>query len=364
MQAEPTVALVTPWASKGGIVTYSEWLKSHLEAIGIDIRPVAIENQSSPNPLAHMRLLNRVPEETDIIHVQYEAGLFGRLGLSGIGAPAFFARLRTQSRPVVTTLHEVHRRHPHRGMLGDAVLRFRDTVNERLALGASAATVVHSRHAKQVLRDRHGDDHRLERMLHPVDPTASRVNQQRAKADLSIVGPAALTFGWIEPKKQYETVVRALQDHPELTYLIAGEPRNARGRDHLEDTLKLAASLGVDDQVRHLGYVPEDEIGTVFGAADVVILPYDRVGQSGVMNIALAHRRPVIASALPAFEELREEFNCLITYRDSDEFEDALAALLSDQTRRDQLMERIRNYAERVTWDRFAERTRAIYSDL
>lgn len=364
MSDEIVVALVTPWESKGGIVSYAERLKGHLEDRDIEVRVVPIERRETANPLHHVRLVDRIPEEADLIHVQFEAGIFGRLGMSGIGAPAFFARLSRDSRPVVTTLHEVHRSHEHRGRLGNTLLKWRDAAIERLALRVSAATVVHTREAKQVLQERHGDGFRVERMLHPVESNAELIDQDRAKGELSLSGPVALTFGWVEPKKRYQEVVRVLDHFPDLTYVIAGEPRDAAGRSHLADTLALASDLGVEDRVQHRGYVPEDEVPLLFSAADVVVLPYDRVAQSGVVNDALAYHRPVITSKLPAFEELEAEFDCLLTYAGRDELRSVMHAILGEEFTRKQLEERASEYVDSVSWEAFAYRTHDLYREI
>ena len=86
--------------------------------------------------------------------------------------------------------------------------------------------------------------------------------------------------------------------------------------------------------------------------------------QSGVVNEALAYERPVVASALPAFEELEAEFDCLLTYERRDELQDRLQRALRDEETRTRLATRAREYVDAVSWDRFAERSLAIYASL
>ena len=325
------VALVTPWQRRGGVATYSERYACALEDNGARVTSIPIGATTSANPLAYVKLLDRVPEDADVIHVQFEAGLFGRLGVSGTGAPAFFLALDRQAVPAVVTLHEVHAAHPHQHTVADRVLRGRDTVLERLSLWAADATVVHTKAAADVLHDRHGDHDAVHRMLHPAEADADPVPANEAKRDLDLEVPVALTFGFVEEKKRCRA---------------------------------LAERLGVADRVRFLGYVEDRDVPTIFSAADVVVLPYERVTQSGVVNEALAYERPVVASALPAFEELEAEFDCLLTYEHRDGLQDRLQRALRDKETRTRLTAQAREYVDAVSWDRFAERSLVIYASL
>lgn len=362
--SEIHVALVTPWNQRGGIATYSEKFAAEFEKADIKTTIIQIENTESTNPFEFTELLTEIPSDTDVIHIQYEAGLFGNLGMSGIGAPAFFFALNRTDFPVVVTLHEVHAEHPHRDPVGDHLLQLRDTIIERLALRAADATVVHTSRAKEVLESRHGDHWRIERMLHPTDAGVDPIPTDRAKAELGVEGPVALTFGFVEEKKHYEEVISALPALPDLTYLIAGGFREGEGEAVLERVQDLAADLGITERVRYLGYVKESDIQVVFSAADVVVLPYERVSQSGVVNDALAYRRPVVASSLPAFEELREEYRCLRTYEDPSELPATLKAILSDESERERLHEATERYCDNVSWKSFAEESCQLYRDI
>lgn len=354
------VALVTPWETKGGIATYSDRLASSLRDNDVTVTPVPIEHPGTANPRRFNRILERVPSDADVVHVQFEAGVFGRLGVSGVCAPFFFRQLDRGAVPVVTTLHEVHAEHGHLNPAADHLLRVRDTILERCALRASGYVVVHTAAAERTLETRHGT-RRLVRLHHPVELDAEPLPQAEAKRRLGLGGPVFLTFGWVEPKKQYCDVVELLTEFQDATYLIAGEPRTEAGETALEEALSLAGDLDVDGRVRHLGYVDDSMVATVFSASDVVVLPYDRVSQSGVVNLALAYERPVVATALPAFEELDSEFGCLDTYTTRAELRDAVEAIRFDDAHRRRLERNARRYAETVTWDRFARKTLELY---
>lgn len=355
------VALVTPWNKKGGIFDYSERLIDALQDQGVTVTPVGIEDEATPNPRKFARILDDVPRDADVVHTQFEAGVFGRLGISGVAAPSYFRKAGKLSTPSVTTLHEVHETHPHLPLPGDLVLRLRDTIIERKALTSSDSVVVHTGHAVDVLRERHGNVDRVERLLHPVESDATPMPSDEAKDKLGCDGPLVLTFGWVQEKKRYEDVIESMKELPEVTYLIAGEPQSDADEAYLEEVLTRASNAGVADRVEHLGYVPESDVPVVFSAADVVVLPYNRVSQSGAVNFALAYRRPVVTSGLPAFDELRDEFGCLLTYDDPGELTEHVRAITSGGPIVDRLEEAAAEYTETITWDRFATKTIDIY---
>jgi len=66
---------------------------------------------------------------------------------------------------------------------------------------------------------------------------------------------------------------------------------------------KLALESGVADRCRWLNrFIPESEVADVFGAADLVLLTYNRNfrSASGVLNAAAWYRKPCLASSGPS----------------------------------------------------------------
>lgn len=64
----------------------------------------------------------------------------------------------------------------------------------------------------------------------------------------------------------------------------------------------------LDDYVTtRFEFIPDEEVEGYFESTDVVVLPYKRIYQSGVLLLAMSYGRPVLASSLPAFTEIIEE---------------------------------------------------------
>ena len=106
----------------------------------------------------------------------------------------------------------------------------------------------------------------------------------------------ALAFGGTRADKGCDLAIRALAHLPEHHHLLVAGPAETFGTEALRT---LALECGVGDRVHLvLDYIPEEEVGAYFAAADCVVLPYRRkfAGQSGPLFIAAALGLPVVAS--------------------------------------------------------------------
>lgn len=104
------------------------------------------------------------------------------------------------------------------------------------------------------------------------------------------------------------------------------------------DMPKLARDLGVSDQVKILGAVPDSVIDLLYDQCDIFCLP-SKTDKSGVneglpvaLIEAMAHGKPVIATRMSGIPELVEEF--LIEENNVDEIAAAIQLLMNDPERR------------------------------
>lgn len=108
-----------------------------------------------------------------------------------------------------------------------------------------------------------------------------------------------LSFGQIRDGKQLDKLIRALSRvSRRVKLLVAGRVESASQRDQAY-YLKLCLFSGVSDRVVwDYRYIPEDEVGGLFGACDAVATLYSPnfVSSSGVMSCAVAQSRPLLAS--------------------------------------------------------------------
>jgi D-inositol-3-phosphate glycosyltransferase len=114
-----------------------------------------------------------------------------------------------------------------------------------------------------------------------------------------------LFFGQIKNAKGLDLMIGAApevaRDIPEVTFMVAGRP----WKSDFSKYEALIQELGIADRfVLHRRFIPPDEVACYFTAADIVVLPYRRIYQSGVVLMAMSYRRAVVVSDLPGMTEI------------------------------------------------------------
>lgn len=111
-----------------------------------------------------------------------------------------------------------------------------------------------------------------------------------------------LSFGYVRDGKNLHLAIRALQVVPEAVLVVAGSVASTKDKP-FEFYRDLARKCGVSDRCRFFeGFVDESDTGRYFSGADFILLTYSSSfhSQSGVLNLAVAARKPVLASASPS----------------------------------------------------------------
>jgi D-inositol-3-phosphate glycosyltransferase len=159
---------------------------------------------------------------------------------------------------------------------------------------------VHSEEMKRQLVMQFGTrSDRVTVLPFPVNDVTPRSAMTRTEARAAVNIPVdrktLLFFGNIAPYKGLDVLVEALQRLPECLLVIAGRVKTStehwRGIQTFIDRAGLGARV-----LQHIRYVREEEVEVYFKAADVLIAPYRRVDQSGVVFLSYSFGLPVIAS--------------------------------------------------------------------
>ncbi len=115
---------------------------------------------------------------------------------------------------------------------------------------------------------------------------------------------------------------------PAARLVVAGDPVRL-GRERRGELESWAERLGA---VHRFGYVPFADVGRYFAAADVLVMPYRHISQSGVLYLALSLGVPVVATRVGALPEmLRDGDSALLVPPESPgDLARALIRLLGD----------------------------------
>ncbi len=115
----------------------------------------------------------------------------------------------------------------------------------------------------------------------------------------------ALFFGFIRPYKGLDLLLQAfaeetLKQQPEIELLIAGEYYGDPAPYE-----KIISENGLEGRVhRFTNFIPNNEVGRYFAAADLVVQPYKSATQSGITQVAYHFEKPMVVTNVGGLAEV------------------------------------------------------------
>lgn len=308
--------------------------------IGQRARRVAKLAEHVPDMLRY----RRAAHAADVVHFQWLTvqHLDGRL------LPARRSSSGSR-RPLVLTAHDILPREPHAGQLAA----------QRRLYERFDALVVHSERGRRRLTDELGiDSARVHVIPHGAFvATLAERSSPTTPLPLQTDVPVVLFFGLLRPYKGLDLLLDAWREIDGAELWVVGMPRMDIS------SLRAAAPPNARFVPR---FVPDIEMAGYFARADLVVLPYREIDQSGVAFTALGAGVPMLLSDVGGFPELAA-IGAARTFPagDSTALRDALQELLSDPGALTAMAERARAAASGpYSWDAVARRTLDLYRSL
>lgn len=205
-----------------------------------------------------------------------------------------------------------------------------------------------------------------------VPNTALTPEEARQQLGLTNSQKVLLFFGNIAPYKGLEYLLDAVallaSNASDYRLIIAGSPKNCapyweaiRGRIFRPELRSRV--------VERIEYVPDADTEIYFKAADLLVLPYVHIFQSGVLFLGYNFGLPVIASDVGSLKEdiVEGKTGFVCKPRDPIDLSAAIETFFSSELyrRREAGRQEIRDFAnERYSWTRVGEITREVYRSL
>ena len=197
-----------------------------------------------------------------------------------------------------------------------------------------------------------------------VEPLPSQADA-RGRLGVPVEPFTVLFFGQIKAVKGLDLVIEALAaPGPKaagVRLLVAGKV----WRDELGRYQALIDALGLADRCTlRIRYVPDGEVPTYFAAADLVVCPYRRIYQSGVVLMAMSLGKPVLVSDIPGMTEVVRDGETGFVFRSENvpSLVARLDAIVSDRARVERVAANAVAYvADAHGWDRIGRMTMAAY---
>lgn len=181
-----------------------------------------------------------------------------------------------------------------------------------------------------------------------------------------------LFFGNIAPYKGLEHLVAAfgqvLKTDRSYRLIIAGRPKGSK--NYWKQIEEEITHMRVSDRViERIEYVPNEETELYFKAADVLVLPYTRIFQSGVLLLGYGFGLPVIASNVGSLREEIVEGKTGFVFKpqDSSDLANTIAKYFESELFKHLESHRLeikQQANERYSWSKVAAITTSVYSTL
>jgi D-inositol-3-phosphate glycosyltransferase len=278
---------------------------------------------------------------------------------------------RLLGKKIVLTLHNVNARRRDGGdsLLNRATLRIQYRLAHHL--------FVHTEKMRQDLMEEFGECRERVSVIpfginNAVPITGLSARQAKQRLAVADGRKTILFFGNIAPYKGLEYLIEAFRSvrtrRSDCRLMIVGRPKNCEGywsgiRDSIREMLA-AGQILLEDR-----FVPDEEVETYFKAADVLVLPYRYIYQSGVLFLGYSFGLPVLAADVGSLKDEIVEGRTGFTFKPENApdlattieryFDSELFADLDNRRKE------ISDFAaEEHSWAKVAEITLGVYADL
>ena len=279
---------------------------------------------------------------------------------------------RLLGKKVVLTAHNVNRNKRDKN---DSVL---NRLTLRVQYGLVDHIFVHTRKMKQELIDEFGVGEQAVTVVdHPINDAFpdTLLTSAEAKQRLGLTEreKTLLFFGRLRPYKGLEYLLSAFEElssrDDSYRLIIAGEPKKG-DEAYFANVRERVKGLRASAQVMlRTQFIPDGDVELYLKAADVLVLPYTDIEQSGVLFLGFTFGLPAIVSDVGSFNEVvvDGETGFVCKPGDSDDLARTIGRYFESDLfknvgqRRREIREQFRS---RHSWTAFAATTRHVYEQL
>ena len=293
--------LVSWWTKRDGIKDY--WLKID-KFLWRYIKANIIKNTNglTLNPFYFINLAKKC-KKCDLLHIQHNYCLFGSLfnKINNIHAFLFYFLVKFPKGPkIITTMHDIVE--PRK--LNFFKRFYLDLMNLPIKL-FSDKIIVHRTVVRDQLIRQGFKAEKVSVVNYGVDDVKNLMVPEDARRKFGLPERKTIVqFGFVRPDKQYELVIDALTELPDMQLFIFGD---APYKDYLDFLKKEISKKGLEKRVIFKDKVPQHMNYEWLSCGDVIVLPYARISASGVLSDAISAHLPIVTSDISEFKETEKQ---------------------------------------------------------
>jgi len=290
----------------------------------------------------------------DVVHIQHEFGLYG--SVHGIQIIDFILRCKIADVPVITTLHTVN----ENAGRGEHIILENIIVN-------SSAIIVHEEYQKNVLIKNFGFNDKIFVIAHGV---RNCNHHPEAKELLNIKDKKVILLaGYFRPTKRFDKIVKLFPEIVKKTenviLLVAGKMRGLEYSDYQEYFFNLINNSPVKNNIHVLrGQFPQHTFDIIMSAGDVIVLPYEKGAQSGILAQSSAFNIPAVTSDLLSFKLWNEKSGGGLTAFNDKDYIRHIHNILTDKKLEIKLKNNIKEYNKDLFWLEIAKKHLLVYEQV
>jgi glycosyltransferase involved in cell wall biosynthesis len=229
---------------------------------------------------------------------------------------------------------------------------------------------------KELLMDFNVSDAKVTVIPFGINDTVPKTSidklEARSELGLDANSKTLLFFGNIAPYKGVDYLVDAFlkiaESDSNYRLLIAGRPK---GEEDYWKSIegKIEASPSKAKVLRTIKYIPDEDTELYFKSADVLLLPYSFIFQSGVLFLGYNFGLPIIATDVGSMKEdiVAGETGFIAKPKSSEDLAEKIETFFNSElySKQEESASRIIDYAnEKYSWQKVAEITNFVYRSL
>ncbi|MEE2953716.1 MAG: glycosyltransferase family 4 protein [Bacteroidota bacterium] len=177
-----------------------------------------------------------------------------------------------------------------------------------------------------------------------------------------------LFFGLIKKEKGLEVLLKALyhlkEKHPDILLVIAGKPWS----NSFVPYQKIIDKYNLNDFcILHTKFILENNVKYYYASADIVVLPYTKIYQSGVLLMSLSYDKLTVVSDLAPLKDIITHHETGFVFKNNDEISlaETIDDIFSTQNYPQHIIENTKQMIRtKYDWDNIAGQTMSIYDSI